>query len=305
MKRSLPALSALRAFEATARLGSAARAADELSVTPTAISHQLRALEDALGVPLFVRRPRSLVPTDAGRVLGEALTDAFDDMHRAVARVRQRRDRRRVVLSTTPAVAARRLVPYIADWQAQHEGLDLHITVSHAPMRLDGVDADMAIRYGDGHWPGLHVERLFDNLFAPVCSPTLGLQRPQDLLRRTLLHFDPPGGGGRAMGWAAWQASAQVPGLDAVAGPVFTDETLVINAASEGHGVALVSLPLVEAELRAGTLVQPFGPTIPGKPFHLVYPESRGGDPDIQAVAEWILALHRPGAGPPPVAEAV
>lgn len=295
MKRSLPPLSALRAFEATARLGSAARAAQELSVTPTAISHQLRTLEDALAVRLFVRRPRQLLLTAEGAALRDTLVEAFDAIAQAVGRLRKRA-RRRIVLSTTPAVTARWLVPHIAAWQAAHDDLDLHIAITHTPVMLDGVDADMAIRYGAGQWPGLVAEKLFDNLFAPLCSPRLKLRKAGDLVGQTLLHFAPPGEAGRPMSWHAWQASAQVPGLDVDAGPVFTDETHVIAAAREGHGIALMSLPLVADDLRAGVLVQPFGPALPGQPFHLVFPEARRDDADIQAVRGWILSLPRPQA---------
>jgi len=289
--RALPPLSALRAFEAAARHRSAKRAADELSVTATAISHQLRALEDWLGLPLFVRKPRQLELTAAGRELVSDLGSAFDTMAAAVGRLRIGRERQHVTLSTTPAVASRWLLPHIGLLAAKHPTLDLHIHVTHEPVALDGHSADIAIRYGSGKWPGLVTHKLFDNLFVPACSPALKLKRVQDLPRHQLLHFDTCTGRSVPLGWAGWQKIANVPGLDASAGPVFSDETHTISAAIAGQGVALMSRALIGDELRQGTLVCPFGPELKGEPFHLVYPEGRRADPTVQAVREWVVEL--------------
>lgn len=289
--RALPPLSALRAFEAAARHRSAKHAAEELSVTATAISHQLRALESWLGVALFLRKPRQLELTAAGRELLGELGTAFDTMAAAVARLRAVPERRSVTLSTTPAVASRWLLPHIGLLAARHPALDLHFHVTHEPVALDGHSADIAIRYGSGRWPGLVAHKLFDNVFVPACSPALKLKRPQDLGRRGLLHFESCTARSAPVGWAGWQKLARVPGLDASAGPVFSDETHTIAAALAGQGVALMSRALIGSELRQGTLVCPFGPELKGQPFHLVYPDSRRGDPAVQAVREWVVAL--------------
>src|SRR5687768_15507889 len=246
--RSLPPLSALRAFEAAARHRSAKRAAEELSVTATAISHQLRTLEDWVGMPLFLRKPRQLELTAAGRELVVELGNAFDTMANALARLRAVPERQTVTLSTTPAVASRWLLPHIGLLAAKHPALDLHIHVTHEPVALDGHSADIAIRYGSGKWPGLVVHKLFDNIFVPACGPALKLKRVQDLPRHQLLHFDTCTGRSVPLGWAGWQKIAGVPGLDPSAGPVFSDETHTISAAIAGQGVALMSCALIRDE---------------------------------------------------------
>ncbi|MEO8023560.1 LysR substrate-binding domain-containing protein [Polaromonas sp.] len=289
--RTLPPLSALRAFEAAARHRSAKLAAEELSVTATAISHQLRTLEDWLGVTLFLRKPRQLELTAAGRELMYASGNAFDMLAGTVARLRAVPERQTVTLSTTPAVAARWLLPHVGLLRAQHPALDLHIHVTHEPVALDGHSADVAIRYGSGRWPGLVAHKLFDNVFAPTCSPALKLVHTKDLARHGLLHFDASNAKSVPIGWSGWQKLANVRGLDASAGPVFSDETHTISAALAGQGVALMSRALIGDELRRGTLVCPFGPELHGEPFHLVYPEARRTDPAVQAVREWVMSL--------------
>ncbi|WP_244244023.1 LysR substrate-binding domain-containing protein [Marilutibacter alkalisoli] len=290
MSRRLPSLSSLRAFEAAARLGSAKHAADELSVTPAAISHQVRQLEDELGLALFVRRPRRLLITPPGAELQRALTGAFGNIAEAVERVRTPQ-RRSLTLSATPAVASRWLLPRLPQLREACADLDLRIHVSHEPVALDGIEADVAIRYGHGRWPGLVSYKLFDNVFAPVCSPLLKLGDPRELPRHTLLHFAPPGARSAPVDWRAWQAQARVPGLDAGPGPVFSDETHTISAALAGQGVALMSLALVADELRAGSLLNPFGPALEAEPFHLVYQEARREDCWLATLRDWILDL--------------
>ena len=289
--RVLPSLTALRAFEAAARHRSAKHAADELAVTPTAISHQLRALEDWLGTPLFVRKPRQLELTAAGRELLADVGNAFDSLAAAASRIRSAPRRRSITLTTTPAVAARWLLPHVGRLASRHPGLDLRFHATHEPVALDGVGADIAIRYGSGRWPGLAARPLFDNVFTPACSPDLGLRRPQDLARLSLLHFRPVAGRSAPLGWPEWQKLAKVPQMDPHAGPVFSDETHTIDAALAGQGVGLMSRALITTELRRGTLVAPFGPELPGHPFHLVHPESRSGEPEIEAVCAWVLDL--------------
>lgn len=290
--RKLPSLSALRAFEAAARHRSAKAAADELSVTPTAISHQLRQLEDYLGVALFVRKPRQLVLTGAGQTLLAASSEAFDTLAETVARLRQNPGHQTVTLSTTPAVAGRFLLPWVCLLRDRHPQLNLNLQISHDLVALDGVAADMAIRYGDGRWSGLMSEKLFDNVFIPACSPALSITGHQDLHRHTLLHYQPPSRSGALLSWASWQKLANVPDLDISAGLVFSDETHTITAALGEQGIALMSKALIKDELESGRLVQPFGPDMHAEPFHLVYPEERLREPAIAAVREWVLGLR-------------
>lgn len=289
--RRLPSLSALRAFEAAARHESAKQAAEELSVTATAISHQIRLLEESLGVALFLRKPRKLELTDPGRELQQVLETAFDTIAATVSRLSAGPCRQAITLTTTPAIAVRWLVPWVCLLRDSHPNIDLRFHTSHEPVALDGVTADVAIRYGDGRWPGLVAEKLFDNTFVPTCSPHLGLHDPADLPKHSLIHFRAQGAASAPIHWAAWQKLAKVPGLDVSAGLVFSDETHAISAAIDGQGVALMSRQLIEDELRAGRLVQPFGPEMEGKPFHLVYPEGRKDDPTVLAVKDWVMAV--------------
>jgi LysR family glycine cleavage system transcriptional activator len=287
----LPSLSALRAFEAAARHQSAKLAALELSVTPTAISHQIRQLEETLGVALFVRRPRQLVLTPQGTELQQVLQTAFASIGAAVARIQAAPERQAITLSTTPAIAARWLLPWVCILRDAQPRLDLRIHASHAPVALDGITADMAIRYGKGQWSSLVAEKLFDNVFIPVCSPALKLDKRDDLVHHNLIHFEPQQAVSFPVGWTQWQKQAQVPGLDASAGLTFSDETHTITAALDGQGVALMSEALIADELRSGRLIRPFGPELPGEPFHLVYPEERKHEPMIQAVRDWVMSL--------------
>lgn len=287
--RWLPSLSALRAFEAAARHESAKQAAEELSVTATAISHQIRGLEEALGVALFVRKPRQLELTPQGRELQQVLEMAFDSVGTVVERLKRMPARQAVTISTTPAVAVRWLLPWVCMLRDSHPDIDLRFHASHEPVVLDGVTADLAIRYGDGRWPGLIAEKLFDNLFIPACSPHLNLHDVADLPKHPLIHFRPRGASSSPMDWAGWQKQARVPELDVSAGLVFSDETHAISAAIGGQGVALMSRQLIEDELKEGRLMQPFGPELPGKPFFLVYPENRRNAPTILAIRDWVM----------------
>ncbi|WP_148863853.1 LysR substrate-binding domain-containing protein [Marinobacter fonticola] len=289
--RRLPSLSALRAFEAAARHESAKQAAQELSVTATAISHQIRGLEEALGVALFVRKPRQLELTSQGRELQQVLEASFDNIGNVIERLKTTPARQAVTLSTTPAVAVRWLLSWVCMLRDSHPGIDLRFHASHEAVALDGVTADLAIRYGDGRWPGLVAEKLFDNIFIPACSPYLDLRDAADLTQHPLIHFRPQATSVSPVDWAGWQKHARIPGLDVSAGLVFSDETHAISAAIGGQGVALMSRPLIADELAEGRLMQPFGPELAGKPFYLVYPESRRQDPTILAIRDWIVAV--------------
>ncbi|MGQ9426394.1 transcriptional regulator GcvA [Gilvimarinus sp. F26214L] len=287
-QRRLPSLSALRAFEAAARHQSAKRAAEELAVTPTAVSHQIRALESSLGLALFIRKPRQLELTPQGRELQAVLESAFHNIQSVVQRLKAAPARQAVTLSTTPSIAVRWLLPWVCQLRELHPQIDLRIHASHEPVPLDGTSADVAIRYGDGRWPGLVSEKLFDNIFVPACSPSLGLNDPADLPRHPLIHFQPPGAISHPVDWAAWQGRAQIQGLDVTAGLVFSDETHAVSAALAGQGVALMSRALVAEEIDQGRLIEPFGPVLEGKPFFLVYPEQRSNEPAILAIRDWI-----------------
>lgn len=289
--RKLPPLGALRAFEAAARHLSFKQAADELGVTPTAISHQLRLLENILGQRLFARQIRKVTLTPAGEALYPVLRDGFESFAHAIERLRAGPRRQRLTLSATPAFVAKWLLPRLSDWQARHPGIDLHLHASEAPVDLGGIstggNADVAIRYGRGDWTDLQSELLLPSHFAPVASPRLNLRKPTDLKNQTLLHFDWRLRRRDTPTWKRWADQAGLA-LDISGGLRFSDESHAIQAAIAGQGVALLGLPLVAAELASGALVQPFGPVLQGDGYHLVIPPERVQEPGIVALRDWL-----------------
>jgi LysR family glycine cleavage system transcriptional activator len=285
--RRLPPLGALRAFEAAARHLSFKAAAEELAVTPTAISHQLRLLEDHVGQRLFARQIRKVTLTPAGETLYPVLRDGLDSFAQAIARLRAGPQRQRLTLSATPAFVAKWLLPRLGDWQALHPGIDLHLHASEAPVDLADGSADAAIRYGRGNWPGLHSEPLLHSHFAPVASPRLKLRKPADLPTQTLLHFDWRQRRRDTPTWKRWSEQAGIA-LEISGGLRFSDESHAIQAAIAGQGVALLGLPLVAAELASGALVQPFGPVLQGDGYHFVTRPERAQQPEITALRSWL-----------------
>jgi LysR family glycine cleavage system transcriptional activator len=252
------------------------------------VSHQIRRLEDSLGVAVFQRLPRQLRLTSAGSELYVALRDGFDLFAAAIGRIRPRDAARLLTITTTPAFAARWLLPRLGAFRNAHpeQDLRLHTSVEIAP--LDGHTADIAIRYGLGSWPGLVAEKLFDDRIAPVCSPLLKVKKPKDLLKHTLIHNEWQASLRNASTWRAWAKRAKFSSLDSQGGIVFSDESHAISAAIAGQGVALLSTALIEPELQSGLLVQPFGPVLSNYAFYLVYPEARRTE--VQDACAWIGA---------------
>ncbi|RKP45231.1 transcriptional regulator GcvA [Trinickia fusca] len=291
--RKLPSLNALRAFEAVARHLSMKEAAHEMSVTPTAVSHQIRQLEESIGSPLFERRVRALVLTPQGRALYPVLRDGFDTFAQALQRIREEPQRSHATLTTTAALAARWLAPAVASFQHLHPDIDLRIHASDVALDLAGDGADIAIRYGAGRWPGLVAEHLFDDAYAPVCHPRLAVRQPSDLASHPLIHSQWQPSLRDVPDWRAWVEAAGLA-LETERGLVFSDETHAIGAAAAGQGVALVNLPLVAPELESGTLVVPFGPVLRRFGFFLVYPEHRREARTTEAVRAWVSTLALP-----------
>jgi LysR family glycine cleavage system transcriptional activator len=288
--RHLPALSGLRAFEAAARHLSFKRAAQELHVTPTAISHQIRQLEAAIGVPLFERRTRQVLLTAEGQVLLPVLRDGFDSFARVIDGLKRRQRRTTVTLSATPAFTAKWLVPRIADFRKARPDIDLTLLATLEVVDLNSGAADLALRYGRGPYPDLIAEPLAIDRFAPVASPRLGLEKPDDLRAATLLHYDWYRTDPRTPTWRRWLKVAGIDGIDARAGLRFSDEAHAIQAAVAGTGVALHSLLLVSEELATGTLVVPFGPEIEGFTLHLARGPGRPLTEAIEATQAWLRA---------------
>lgn len=290
--RFLPPLSALRAFEAAARQESFKLAAAELSVTPTAISHQIRQLEEILGLPLFERQTRRVFLTEHGRALYPAMRNALDTMAEAVDAVRRRPTRRVATLSATVAFTAKLIVPYAGTFRAANPGWDLRLHASDEPVDLHAGEADAAIRYGRGHYPGLTSLALLRDRFAPVCSPHLPVREPGDLMKATLIHFEWGNMASRLSvpTWRTWSEHAGLEKLDAEAGITLNDEASAIDLAIAGHGVALLSLALISAELASGALVQPFGPVLDGLGYDLVYPAGGESRPPVSVLSNWVMA---------------
>lgn len=286
-RRSLP-LSGLRVFEAAARLGSFKAAARELAVTPTAVSHQIRALEAQTGLALFDRHVRRVSLTDAGAQLYPVLRDGFDAFEATLARLTQQRARVQVTISATNAFTVKWLVPRMADFRSRHPGIDLQLQASDDIVDLRSTAVDIAIRYGRGPYPGLVVQPLFTDRFAPVANPRLGIGSPDDLARVPLICFDWKRRRPENPTWERWFAAAERAQPRQASQLRFSDEGHAIQAAVAGHGVALVSLALVAEELEAGHLVQPFGPVIDGHTYHLAMYAGRPPSAPVQAVAHWL-----------------
>jgi LysR family glycine cleavage system transcriptional activator len=288
MRRRIPSLSALRAFEAAARLRSFKQAADELAVTATAVSHRIRALEDEIGCRLFVRKTRAVDLTPEGRSLYSAVREGFDTIASGVEKLRQR-SRPVVKLSTTPAFAAKWLVPRLAHFQAQHPNIDIHVHASNRPIDLSAGIIDIAIRYGQGRYEGMHSTLLLQDRFAPVASPTLGVASAADLSRRPLIHFDWEQPLPVDLTWAAWARAAQLPELNTEAGIRYSDESHAIQAAVAGQGVALLSLVLIERELKLGVLESGLEPVLDGLAYYIVRPERAVHDSAAPIVEAWLI----------------
>jgi LysR family glycine cleavage system transcriptional activator len=286
--RKLPPLATLRAFEAAARHLSFKRAADELAVTPTAISHQIRLLEETLGQKLFERRTRRVIMTSAAQTLYTPLRDSFDTIAQAVERVSAIKAASTVTLTATMAFTSRWLVPRVAAFRNRYPGINLRLLASDDVIDLRTGAAGIAVRYGAGTYPGCRSQLLFQETFAPVCSPHLNIRTPTDLELHALIHSEWRQVDEITPTWPRWYAKAGLPYQRSGSDIVFTDETHAIQAAVAGQGVALAGVALVDDELATGTLTVPLGPTLTGRGFYLVIPDSHLDDGSVEAVREWL-----------------
>src|SRR5690348_883650 len=303
MATRLPSLNGLYAFAAAARHLSFTRAAAELNVTQTAISHQIRRLEQQLGLRLFVRRNRALALTREAQSYLPAVRAAFEDLRRATERLRRSERDGVLTVSTTPSLAAKWLVQRVAAFQDAHPGIEIRISASTQLVDFGReAEIDMAVRYGRGSWPGLRAHWLMAEEFFPVCSPALlagdkPLKRPADLARHTLLH---------AMvsreDWQLWLTAAGLPvSLELKRGLSFDQSYMAIQAAIDGLGVALGRITLVEADLAAGRLVRPFDLVLPVEAgFYVVAPEETADAAKIALFRDWLIASVAPGSRAPP-----
>lgn len=293
MTARLPSLNGLRAFEAAARHLSFTLAASELNVTQTAISHQIRRLEEELGIRLFVRQNRALALTPEARDYLPGVRAAFNDLRLATDRLLRKDDDKVLTVSTLASLAAKWLLPRLTDFQEQHPGIDVRITTSTSLVDFQRDDVDAAIRYGRGQWPGLRADWLMADELFPVCSPSLlrgnkPLRCPEDLKSHMLLHTS----NANSDDWRLWLTAAGLP-ADIARQPGITFDMIfmTIQAAIDGIGVAMGRTSYVQDDIAKGRLVVPFKIALPADAgFYLVAPESRREAPKLAAFREWMIA---------------
>jgi LysR family transcriptional regulator, glycine cleavage system transcriptional activator len=287
MAPHLPPFAALRAFEAAARHLNFSRAAEELHLTHGAISHQMKSLEAGLGVALFRREGRRMLLTDAGQLFASGIRDALGDLAAAVAAVAAPRDQHVLTLSVLPSFASLWLIPRLASFHAAHPEIDVNIRASLALAEFGGDGVDLAIRIGRGGWPGVTAEKLFDEEVFPVASPRLkgGMLplKPAELGRFVLLRSE-------REPWTPWFEAMGLELREPKRGPIYSDETLLLQAAAQGIGIALARGAMAAADLAAGRLIRLFPDRVPRRSaYYLVYPRANAGLPRVKAFREWIL----------------
>lgn len=289
----LPPLNAIRAFEAAARHLSFTKAAEELHVTQAAISHQVKALEQFLGLKLFQRLNRALLLTDEGQIYLPTVCRAFDQLHEASNRLAESQTRGKLTVTALPSFASRWLVPRLGRFIRAYPEIDIRLAPSGSLVDFVRQDVDVGIRYGRGRYPGLRVDRLMSEDVFPVCSPALlqgrhPLREPGDLRYHILMHDDGHGD------WRTWLLSAGADDVDPHRGPVFTDSSMLIQAAVAGQGVALARGALALDDLTRGNLVRPFKLSLPVEfAYYIVCPEQTADRPKVVAFREWLLKEHR------------
>jgi LysR family glycine cleavage system transcriptional activator len=307
MSDRLPPLNALRAFEAAARHRSFKRAAEELFVTPAAISQQVKTLEEYLGVELFRRLTRAIELTPAAEAMLPKLREGFDSFSAGLANARRAEERGRIAVEAPPNFVARWLMPRLRSFTTSYPQFDLRIIGtlraidnpeedSHPEQGRSDAEAKVAVRYGMGDYPGSVVDLLFRPSYVPVCSPKLlgrgpPLRKPADLRNHTLIHDDSSPGDEERPGWEEWLAIAGAKGVDGSRGPRFSNASLVHEAAIDGVGVALALRPLVDSDIEEGRLVVPIERAVPTNfAYYLVTPEALIEHAAASTFRRWLIA---------------
>ncbi|HLA71820.1 MAG TPA: transcriptional regulator GcvA [Steroidobacteraceae bacterium] len=290
MARKLPPLSSLPAFEAAARLLNFSKAADELNVTPGAISRAIKHLEDQLNVLLFERKTRSVHLTTVGELYARAVRDALEQLAAATALASARCSESTLNVSTSDGFAGRWLVPRLYRFHRVHGDVDVRVSTTGKLTNFRGDGIDVAIRYGSGNYPGLTCEFLTDEEVFPVCSPKLlkgahPLRKPEDLRDHTLIRDTYP------IDWAAWLSSAKVKGVNPHKGLTFDSYTFAVEAAVQGEGVVLGRTMLVAADLAVGRLVRPFKHALKAfSSFYVVYPPDAIRQRKVRIFRDWLFS---------------
>lgn len=287
----LPPLHTLRAFEAAGRLGSFAKASEELFVTPSAVSHQIKTLEEFLDVKLFLRATRKIELTSAGKEYLRAVTKALRTLERSTFRITSAHGSGELNLAVAPTFLTRWLLPRISRFYDLYPNIELEISGSSGLIDFSRSDTDMAVYFGDGQWSDVECEFLKQSSLIPVCSPGLledsPIKRPEDILEHTLLHVIK-----RPEEWAAWFAAAGSTGSrERRKGIYLSSGLLTAQAATRGLGVALADISLVSEEIQQGDLVAPLGiPLDLEKSFYLVYQKNRPLTQAMNVFKQWIVA---------------
>jgi LysR family transcriptional regulator, glycine cleavage system transcriptional activator len=292
MSARLPSLNGLRAFEAAARHLSFTQAASELNVTQTAISHQIKRLEQELGVRLFIRQNRALTLTAEASEYLPGVRAAFNDLRLATDRLLRREDDHVLTVSTLASLAAKWLLPRLSAFQEAHPGIDVRITTSATLVDFQRDNVDAAIRYGRGQWQGLRADWLMADEVFPVCSPALlkgdrPLRCPEDLRDHVLLHTS----NANSDDWRLWLTAAGLPAnLSRQPGITFDLIFMTIQAAIDGIGVAMGRTSYVQDDITKGRLVVPFKIALPADAgFYLVSPQGRRDTPKLAAFRKWLV----------------
>lgn len=322
MASRLPPLNALKAFEAAARHTSVKKAAAELSVTPAAVSHQIKALEDYLGVKLFLRHKRALELTEAARSSLPKLREGFDALAEAVERLRAHKGVRQLTVSVAPSFAARWLMPRLHRFVDAHREIDVRISARVRQPMAGGrgtvaerstletwlADSDIAIIYGRGDYPGYNVDRLMPLTITPVCGPQLladparPLRSPWDLDHHMLLHDDTGELYDGVPFWEVWLETAGAADVDCRRGPHFSHAVLALESAVDGHGIVVTLAVLAESDINAGRLVTPFELRVPlASSYYLVCTAAAAAGESVATFRQWLLAeaAHEKGGASP------
>lgn len=295
MQVRLPPLNSLRAFEASARHRSFTRAADELSVTPAAISHQIKGLEDILGAKLFRRAKGTLMLTEEGQRLLPGVRKGFLAFNEAMENFALYHQTGLLNVALTPSFAAKWLIPRIEHFNARHPEIDIRITTTMELIDYERDGVDIGVRFGRGDYPDLIVELLLASEVTPVCSPQLlkgekSLEKPEDIAQFTLLHDDSPLLDETHPNWTMWLKAAEVTNVDPSHGLRFDHASPCINAAIEGVGVALARTALIDNDLASGKLVKLFELSLPSDfGYYVVYPKRSQKLPKVMAFRDWLF----------------
>jgi DNA-binding transcriptional LysR family regulator len=300
-RNALPALDLLVGFESAARHLSFTKAGEELFLTQSAVSRQIKELEDQLGVVLFQRRHRALALTQAGHQFYAAAAQALSTMRTATDRLRAQAGKKALSVTTTHSFAALWLIPRLAGFTRDHPGVDVRITAETRVQDLERDGLDLALRHGPASLAGPNAVRLFGEKVFPVCSPKLlkkrPLEKPQDLKNHVLLQYDDPDGRHPWLHWKTWLEVERIADLKPAGTLSFSGYEQIIPAAIAGHGVALGRSPLVKDLMRSGELVAPFKSSAdPARAYFAILSKNAVGRPEVNAFLEWLKteAAKRP-----------